>query len=330
MIRNIPPTIGSTELQLGKYEAPQRIMGDWLQTKGYSVLYAGTGVGKSWLSTYLAFCASTGTRFFNWQPEKRFKVLYVDGENGDYRMHRRYNAITSGYKNGNSPQYIQFVSKDMFPHLGRVPNIGELEDQLIYDEYIKGNQVFRGADLIIFDNLDTCSRLREGNRDTEKDLWYRIKDWVEKWCRVGKSFLFVHHTNKAGEMYGTSKIANNVISKIFLEKVHYATDEGKIIGTAMKFEKDRDATGDLDSQDLFIEWFPVKDETGIKEMTWSHSTLEDLYIKIIQKCGLKKPKEVADTLKISINSAAYFLNLSSQRVLADEYVSDKSFNEEWF
>eukprot|EP00831_Metopus_contortus_P061867 TRINITY_DN5379_c0_g1_i5.p1 TRINITY_DN5379_c0_g1~~TRINITY_DN5379_c0_g1_i5.p1 ORF type:complete len:508 (-),score=35.23 TRINITY_DN5379_c0_g1_i5:84-1607(-) len=55
-----------------------------------TLLYADTGVGKTWLALSMAFSAALGCQtFFKWKAEKPRKVLYIDSEMDETSFQRR-------------------------------------------------------------------------------------------------------------------------------------------------------------------------------------------------------------------------------------------------
>jgi len=67
---------------LESLEIPPRecLVGTWWREGGQGFLFGPRGLGKTWLSMYLARCMAEGRDCGPWSITKSRRVLYVDGE----------------------------------------------------------------------------------------------------------------------------------------------------------------------------------------------------------------------------------------------------------
>ncbi|MFX9077485.1 AAA family ATPase, partial [Acinetobacter baumannii] len=58
----------------------EAIFGDWLLERGLAMVYAPSGIGKSWLSLSIATAVAGGGGLHEWTTPAAERVLLVDGE----------------------------------------------------------------------------------------------------------------------------------------------------------------------------------------------------------------------------------------------------------
>lgn len=73
---------------------PQTILVDPLIHGGdFGMIYAGTGVGKTWLCFCFACYIAAGKSFLQWKATGEYKVVYLEGEMGKTKMASRMMAM---------------------------------------------------------------------------------------------------------------------------------------------------------------------------------------------------------------------------------------------
>jgi hypothetical protein len=130
---------------------------------------------------------------------------------------------------------LSFITPDL---LGRAaPDIGRIEDQELLDEVI----AYRGADLVVLDNLSAL--IRSGAAENDAESWVAVSDWALRHRAAGRSILFVHHSGKNGQQRGTSRREDLLDVVIALRKPQeYSPADGARF--EVHFEKARHLTGD--------------------------------------------------------------------------------------
>lgn len=71
----------------------ENLMSPWLPSQGLVMLYAGRGIGKTYLALGVAYAVTSGGAFLGWQAPSPAGVLYIDGEMPGIVMQERLGAI---------------------------------------------------------------------------------------------------------------------------------------------------------------------------------------------------------------------------------------------
>lgn len=184
------------ELQLTK---PLPIWGP-IHTHNLILIYGPRGVAKSRFSWKLVHTMAAGGLFLNHGCEGGVKVGIADGELGLTACQSRFLEIEQ-----TSPFSVQGDNFKFFSYEQCNPqimwNLSDPSDQAKYD------YVFKDCGVIVIDNLLSCSRAMS-NRDSDFDQWQRIQSWAFKQRSAGKTIIFIHHTAKSGDQFGTSTKEN--------------------------------------------------------------------------------------------------------------------------
>lgn len=154
----------------------------FLPERGVVMIGAEAGSYKTYLAQYLALCIANGEDFLEAYPTKKGTVLYVDEENGEASLMRRFEQLKNGHEFDDYPENIfltVYEDVKLDTHQGR-----EIIDALI-DRY--------DPDVII---LDSMVRLMDGDENSSTDVrevFDTIKILLEEKPRC---FVFLHHTRK--------------------------------------------------------------------------------------------------------------------------------------
>ena len=126
-----------------------------------TLLYADTGVGKTWLALSVAFSVALGCKAYGkWKAESPRSVLYIDSEMDETSFQRRLQVMSQAYA-GNDPQKIELLKKNFRWKSVKsdMLNIADESDQAIIDGYIKmaRQENEHPVSLIVLDNLSTLT-----------------------------------------------------------------------------------------------------------------------------------------------------------------------------
>ncbi len=161
-----------------------------------AMIWAKTGIGKTFFALKLAHSMASGIPFLKWRPSRKFKVLYIDGEMG--RVAIRDRIIEMDASEGSLEcKDFSVVSFDDFTDTLRLPNLSCPDGQRWYSEAVKP------FDIIFIDNLLTASYMKD-SRDSDFSQWSRIEPWIIKTRAAGKAVILIHHAGKSGDQLGTS------------------------------------------------------------------------------------------------------------------------------
>lgn len=242
-------------------DGKEEILGANLCLGDLVMLYAGTGVGKTFVSVKLAHSLITCGQFIKWKVPRRYKVAYFDGEMGHDQLHRRFTAIENSSKESVTSGWLQLYPYDMFESES-IPDLANPMDQAKYD------QLSKDAEVIIIDNLLTCTK-PQGRNDSEVEQWGRVQDWLIKKRAEKKTVILVHHSGKSGDQLGSSVKKNILDTVIALNKSSVQKYEDS---TAIELEWNKARNfGGVDGEPLHIE---VVTEDGRDR--WIESTLYDV------------------------------------------------------
>jgi KaiC/GvpD/RAD55 family RecA-like ATPase len=205
-----------------------------------TLLYADTGVGKTWLALSMAFSAALGCQtFLKWKAEKPRNVLYIDSEMDETSFQRRLKIISQVYA-GKNPREIELLKKNFRWKSVKsdMLNIADEKDQETIDRYIKeaGQENGRSVSLIILDNLSTLTAFADSAKS-----WSSLFLWLKKLKDKGCGVLILHHANKEGGQRGTSVKTATVDNVIRLE--HEETVNVNSLAMSIHIEKGREVYG---------------------------------------------------------------------------------------
>lgn len=210
------------------------ILEDLIHEGSNNIIHAPTGVGKTNFALEMAWCISAGFRFFRWRSTGARKVCYIEGEMTDQELIPRFRDLYKRYKHPEDEKK-SIVPKDDFLKLltcGFLREKGfpfidltKAECRNLLDPLIEDN------DVIFLDNFfaltTPCSSNSYGARDASLK---QIYDWIREWKYRGKALIVIHHTNKAGDLYGQSFAAADLSENIKLE----LDEEGDLIINPLK------------------------------------------------------------------------------------------------
>ena len=132
-------------------EPKKNLVGEWLKESELVLLYASRGIGKTYMSLYLAFKFASGGKFLGYSCT-RSKIIYFDGEMGNTALRERVGEIDLSPENESGLVEGFFYTHSFEDNLNkRAWNLSTEAGQAKYDEKIEES----GADIIFLDNLNT-------------------------------------------------------------------------------------------------------------------------------------------------------------------------------
>lgn len=220
---------------------PRRpIFGDWLLERGLAMLYAPSGIGKSWLSLSIATAIAGGGKLHQWQADAPARVLLVDGEMDISDVKDRlgvvFEAVKGDAKKANENLRI-WARKDTKagPEFPDLATEGGREWLLRVVDETKPT-------LLILDNLSTLATVADENAATS---WDPVLGTLQAVQQAGCAVLLVHHARKnagaKGSYRGSQKLSVLLDIIISLNENPLA---GEVNGSAfcLRFEKSRGLT----------------------------------------------------------------------------------------
>lgn len=222
------------------------LLNPWLPKAGLCMVYAGTGVGKTFFCLNAAYAVASGGDFLKFFCDKPAKVLYIDAEMTYSAMQPRIKNVIDIQGDIHNDDNFLLLTCDQFPNM-IMPKISTLAGQELYTKIILENEI----ELVVLDNISTLTDLDENSADD----WNIVQDWEISLRSQGISVILVHHTGKnKRNQRGTSKREDILDTVILLEEVKDKDDE-KNIGNQFKitFTKNRNFFGaDAESFEAFL------------------------------------------------------------------------------
>ena len=203
-----------------------------LRRKSLMIFFANTGIGKSWAALSIALGMVHGKDVFNgkWISDgEKHKVFYASGEMRDGEIGERIKRLHEIYAD-NEADKDNFILK-----LGTYHNLVSPDDQEEFSKAINYATEHEGTPglkvtLLIIDNLSALTMNGElsGN-------WGKLYRWICKLQAQGIAVIIIHHTNRLGDIRGTSQISDKVDMKI--HAIQAGTSDN--VGLLLKAEKIR-------------------------------------------------------------------------------------------
>jgi KaiC/GvpD/RAD55 family RecA-like ATPase len=219
----------------------QQLCGPWLLERGFAMVFAPTGVGKSWFAMGVAAAVASGGKFGHWEAPEARRVLYIDGEMDASDLRMRFGNIIDAADGGDGELIAEnvylYARNDQPEGDTSFPDFGKPE----HTERILAHIRSVRPKLVVLDNLSTLATVDD---DNAADAWDDFLKLLQKIRALGATVLVVHHANKGGDQYrGSSKIPVMFDTLVRLRRNDSAND---VVGAAflLDFTKNRMLTED--------------------------------------------------------------------------------------
>ena len=211
-----------TAAELLARDLPPRtdVLAPLLASDTAALVYGPSGIGKSFFALSLAWAVASGGCFLGWQAPRPHRVLYVDGELGAAELRARLALF------GSPPERLMISAHG----LGRGPLLDLGEDGGI----VRLMAAWGDPELVVLDDLSTLAGLASG----VPERWNRLQRFLLHQRTHRRAVLMVHHANKDGELYGTSRRETALDLMMALRR----PEQGRASGNArfeIHFEKTR-------------------------------------------------------------------------------------------
>jgi len=270
----------SEQLQKLEIEPRKPFLGDWLREGDLGFIFAGRGIGKTWLAIDLARGLAGGLNVGPWESHGVFPALYLDGEMPPEDVKQR--DISLGQGTGN----LTYINHDiLFQRTGRVMN---LADPLL-QEAILHLCIETGKKVLFLDNLST---LVAGAQENDGKDWEILQPWLLRLRRQKITVVFIHHAGRNNMMRGHSKREDTCFWIIRLDKKASVNDElgAVFLSTFTKWRNSK-------REPSTYEWHyqPAGDKT---EVTYKQADKLDVLRQQIED-GMDSGTEIAEEMGVS-------------------------------
>ncbi|OAF11781.1 hypothetical protein AYJ54_07935 [Bradyrhizobium centrolobii] len=233
---------------------PDLILGKWLSTTSRALISAPTGLGKSNLAIALGQRVAANIGFLHWNPGRRVKVLYIDGEMSRRLLKQR--VLDEERRHGGDLSGFYTLSRE---DVERFQPLNSPAGQA----WILALIQHLGVELVIFDNIMS---LTLGDQTNEL-VWQQTMPLVVELTRRAVGQIWIHHTgHDETKGYGTKTREWSLDTVGHLEKVER---EDTDVSFNLVFRKARERTPTIrhDFQDVKI---------ALVDDQWEHEASEAL------------------------------------------------------
>lgn len=286
----------------------------WIARESMTMLWAPTGVGKSWVALGVAQACAAGGTFLKWQAPKACKVVYIDGEMGERTLHERIRKIDYSAERGMEKSNIMFYTPRDKINNGVMWNLADPAEQGRYSKIVEP------YDLIIIDNLATLARTypRKGTCN-EVDIWASVQLWAITQRAKGKSILFIHHSNKSqGDFRGSSTQIDTMNVVIGLSGGNEALESKEGAEFNLHFKKARELFGE-DTQSLRVSL--TQDADDKEKLTWKYGPFKTHQEQLVHKA-------LANGFSKMAIITAYSLSTMQYEKYKDNFDKEKNYENE--
>ncbi|WP_419779285.1 AAA family ATPase [Maridesulfovibrio sp.] len=223
--------------QLNKTEYTSPIIHPSIFPGNLCILYADSGIGKTWVAMSIAIATSFGVKAFHtWRASKPHKVLYIDSELGSTNFNDRMAKLISCYPiDLNNDINKKMLNWEHVAGLDISQDSDQKEIEELIDDANSAEQSKAKVSLLILDNLSTLTNFTDSNKS-----WNEIHKWLKKLAKRSIAVLIVHHTGKDGSQRGGSGKTVTADSVIRLNK---AREHPTKISLEVTIEKGRNIYG---------------------------------------------------------------------------------------
>ena len=171
-----------------------------IRENSLTMIYAPSGIGKTWLSMSIAQALAKGDDVFEgWENSSAPRGVGIFfGEMDKRGIDNRATAIRK--------LHIGDIRNLLSPPPRKL-ELSEPEDQKMIDNYINtfNNEHEAKMSVLILDNLNTLA-----SKATSQKGWSNFFKWIEEKKKQGITVILIHHPNKDGKYFGSSHILNTV------------------------------------------------------------------------------------------------------------------------
>lgn len=217
-VKSVLKGITAGQLLAKKFPPREFVIEPWLRTGESALIWAPTGVGKTWLTLSLSMAIAGGGRVWEWKAPKPRKVLIIDGEMNVQDLQERTDFLlcsrgVDGVDKKELDDNLLFMPRQMQNPRSEFFDITNPASQ----ERILSRMEKENAEVIVIDNLTTCADSLE---DENAAAAFRpVMTFLMKMKQANKTAIVVHHANKAGtDARGSTALEATFEAKLGLQR----------------------------------------------------------------------------------------------------------------
>lgn len=258
------------------------LVGDWLKSGDLGFIFAARGIGKSWLSMYLAKGMALKVNVGPWQTHQQSRVLYLDGEMAPEDIQLRDHLL------GPPTDFIGYLNHEiLFQRTGKTMNLADGNFQKAVLRFCLDN----GFDVLFVDNLSTLVFGLDENKSLD---WEIILPWLLTLRRNHITVVFVHHAGRNNQMRGSSKREDPAFWIIRLDEDYSITEERDGARFISRFTKWRNAS----ALPKTYKWHFLPNGSGDMDIQFKEASPLFLFLHWVDS-GLEYCSDIAEEMGVS-------------------------------
>jgi putative DNA primase/helicase len=259
------------------------LIGDWLRAGDLGFIFAGRGIGKSWLSMYLAKGLALKTDVGPWKTHCQARVLYLDGEMPPEDLKERDRLL------GPPTDQLSYCNHEiLFQRTGKVMNLADLDFQAGCLQYCLDNNF----NVLFADNLSTLAFGVDENKSLD---WELISPWLLSLRRNHITVVIVHHAGRNNQMRGSSKREDPAFWILRLDEDATLPEEQFGARFVSRFTKWRNSTGFPETYRWHFRPIPEQNDIDIR---FEGASPLFVFIQWVN-CGLDTCTDIAMEMDVS-------------------------------
>lgn len=204
--------VALSDLLANPPESPGWLVDQLFPVGSLNVIGGDSGIGKSWITLYLALCVASGKPFLGQLPVKKGKVLLIDEEDAMTLIHDRLKRLMKGMGLKDQALPVSFLVSQ-----------GVLVDRSESYKALVNTVREQNPDLIVIDSLVRVHGADENSTSEISKVLVQIRHLTEE-CQ--RTVIMTHHTRKWSRFYstpaallrGSTDIRAIVDSHLFMKK----------------------------------------------------------------------------------------------------------------
>lgn len=209
----------------------QPLLGSWLKPGHLSMVYAPTGLGKSFLCLSIALAVAGGGRLFGWKAPAPRPVLFVDGEMDLADLQERIGlllrAVPELDREVAARNLRVLAQQDQEPSV-RFPDLANPRDhRTVFAQVERDN-----AALVVLDNYSTLATVDDENAASS---FNPVMDLMRGLRQRNAAAILVHHARKNPAGDGSSYRGTSKMGVLFTSIIKLSPAAGVPVGRGAAF-----------------------------------------------------------------------------------------------
>lgn len=237
-------------------------------TASINQIFAWRGTGKTFLALTLGVSMAQAIPFLRWNPARKSKVLYVEGECRNSQTQGRLRALVRGRTD---PRYFRLIT--FFSQVDGITSLSTPQGRQALEA------VVGDAEVLFLDSISTL-----GNFPTnDEECWIEFLQWLNHLRQRGLCVIFLHHAGKSGMQRGHSRSED--LLDVSIKLTRDPGEECDWLKCTLTYDKFRDNPKGIRS--LIVEY---------RDGQWLHEALEVEKLQALTQYLTEQPNASVRTI----------------------------------